>query len=172
MEANCLHVKYLAYVHSKGIIHRDIKPENILCKSHRNGAVDLKLADFGISKLLNKQQYGQLYARTCIGTAIYMSPETLDSFQGSRYSYPSDIWSLGAVISFYCNRRHLFQSVHAVKVWPGNKSSLDRNRYSLNLRQITANMMNPSDTQRPTAATIYTTAFSSIPGANLATARH
>ena len=150
----------LAYIHSKGIIHRDIKPANILCKSLRSGNVKIKLADFGISKLLNKQHYGQFYTRSCIGTAIYMSPEAVDSFQGSRYSYPSDIWSLGAVISFYCNEGHLFRSVHAVKSWPGGKSSLDRGKYSLNLRQMTADMMNPLDTMRPTAAKIRATCLS------------
>ena len=151
----------IAYIHSKGIIHRDIKPENILCKTNRNGKIDMKLADFGIAKLLNKQHlgHGQSYARSCIGTAIYMSPEALDSYLGSRYGFGSDIWSLGAVISFFCNRVHLFQSVQAVRAWPGGESSLDQNKYSLKLRQITADMMNPLDTMRPTAANIKATIF-------------
>ena len=149
----------LTYIHSKGIIHRDIKPENILGKSNSNGLIDMKLADFGISKLLNKQHYGQFYARSCIGTAIYMSPEALDSHLGNRYGFASDIWSLGAVISFFCNRRHVFQSVLAVRAWPGGRSSLDRSKYSLNLRQMTADMMHPLDTMRPTAEMIKAKSF-------------
>jgi serine/threonine protein kinase len=36
------------YLEEKGVVHRDIKPENILFK---NGI--LKIADFGLAKVLN-----------------------------------------------------------------------------------------------------------------------
>ena len=42
----------LAYAHRNGIKHRDIKPANImLCTT--NGATQLKILDFGISKLIS-----------------------------------------------------------------------------------------------------------------------
>ena len=56
------------YLHSRGIIHRDLKPENILVdEDHR-----LKIADFGVSKLLfnNNADY-----HTAVGTMTYMAPE-------------------------------------------------------------------------------------------------
>jgi calcium-dependent protein kinase len=39
----------MSYIHSKGIAHRDIKPENIL---FTNNNTDVKLIDFGLSKVL------------------------------------------------------------------------------------------------------------------------
>ncbi len=37
-----------------------------------------------------------------------MAPEVLRDFES--YSFPADIWSLGALISFICNEKHLFMS--------------------------------------------------------------
>ena len=77
----------LSYLHKeKHQIHRDIKPANILINS--DGIV--KLTDFGISRTLEKSQ-----ANTFVGSRIYMSPERIT---GKKYSYPSDIWSVGLVI--------------------------------------------------------------------------
>ena len=69
-------------------LHRDIKPGNILVSS--SGAC--KLSDFGISKELGVT-IG--LCNTFVGTMIYMSPERIN---GKRYSYSSDIWSLGLVL--------------------------------------------------------------------------
>lgn len=55
------------YLHSKRIIHRDLKPENILVdEKHR-----LKIADFGISKLVSPAAANH----TAVGTICYMAPE-------------------------------------------------------------------------------------------------
>jgi serine/threonine protein kinase len=40
-------------MHSHGVVHRDLKPENILL--HKDGdSITIKLADFGISRLFDK----------------------------------------------------------------------------------------------------------------------
>ena len=77
----------LRYLHKeKQQIHRDIKPSNILINSE--GIV--KLTNFEIACTLEKNQ-----AKTFIGSRSYMSPERIS---GNKYSYPSDIWSVGLVI--------------------------------------------------------------------------
>lgn len=40
----------VAYLHDLGIVHRDLKPENILCGEELE---DLKIADFGLSKMVS-----------------------------------------------------------------------------------------------------------------------
>ena len=65
-------------------------------------------------------------------------------YHGECYTTMSDMWSFGAVISFIANKgNHLFKSVPNVLVWPGGKSSLDSSVYSIELRQLTADLLNP-----------------------------
>ena len=79
----------LRYLHKeKHQIHRDIKPANILM----NSAGIVKLTDFGISRSLENNQ---IYSKTFVGSRSYMSPERIT---GKKYSYSSDIWSVGLVI--------------------------------------------------------------------------
>lgn len=57
-------LKGLKYIHEeKSMIHRDIKPENILL----NSLGEVKIADFGISKITNDG-----IASTFVGTLVYM----------------------------------------------------------------------------------------------------
>lgn len=51
------------YLHDQGIVHRDLKPENILFKSKAEDA-DLMLADFGLSKVLEEDNFSIL-TTTC-----------------------------------------------------------------------------------------------------------
>lgn len=46
-------VDAVRYCHELGIVHRDIKPENLLMTTRGPDAI-LKLADFGISKILTE----------------------------------------------------------------------------------------------------------------------
>jgi len=80
----------LRHVHSRKIIHRDLKPQNILY----NGRGEVKITDFGVSSgpvaTVDDNQ-----CETFVGTMVYMSPERL---QGMKYSFSSDVWSLGLVV--------------------------------------------------------------------------
>ena len=60
-----------------------------------------------------------------------------------------------AIISAYCNRgRHLFSDAEEVLAWEGGKSTLDRDTYTIGLRQMTADLMYPKAPLRPTAAKV------------------
>ncbi|MDQ2672715.1 MAG: protein kinase, partial [Actinomycetota bacterium] len=78
----------LSYAHGRGIIHRDIKPSNILLTS--GGAV--KVADFGIARIVEEDDVPMDEAGEIVGSARYMSPEQL---RGEDATPRSDVYSVG-----------------------------------------------------------------------------
>ena len=144
----------LKYLHNQrpSIIHCDLKPDNIFCNQPEGHGVNLKIGDFGISKILGRKAMEVYYTRDVGGTICYMAPE---AFSEDRKTTAMDMWSLGAIISAYCNRgRHLFCDSEEVCDWEGGKSTLDRATYDIGLRQMTADLMYPTASLRPTASKV------------------
>ncbi len=82
----------LYYAHSKGVVHRDIKPENILLGDDGS----LKIADFGIAKIVDTQSPKQITAtRQVLGTPHYLAPEQLGS--PNEVDHRVDIYAVGVV---------------------------------------------------------------------------
>ena len=80
----------LQHAHERGVVHRDVKPGNILVT--RDGVV--KVADFGIGKLLSGAGTDLTRTGTMIGSPAYMSPEQI---RGEKIDGRSDFFSLGVV---------------------------------------------------------------------------
>ncbi len=87
------------HIHSKKVLHRDIKLQNVLLTS----ANEVKLGDFGISKLL--ESTGD-FAKTSLGTPYYLSPEICS---GKKYGSKSDIWMLGCLLYELCALKRPFE---------------------------------------------------------------
>ena len=64
----------LNYCHANQICHRDLKPENFLFVDDSETS-DLKIIDFGLSKMINSG--GLRRMKTRAGTPYYISPEVL-----------------------------------------------------------------------------------------------
>jgi calcium-dependent protein kinase len=91
-----------------GIAHRDIKPENFLFEKKGDDCLDIKMIDFGLSKVLNNQvkvdpndknskrnrmiEMGTMSSKA--GTPAYVSPEVI----AGNYNLDCDMWAAGCVL--------------------------------------------------------------------------
>jgi calcium-dependent protein kinase len=81
----------LNYCHTSNIVHRDLKPENFLFAGKEEKA-DLKIIDFGLSKIMNGGKLQRMKTRA--GTPYYISPEVL----AGNYDVSCDMWSAGCML--------------------------------------------------------------------------
>ena len=95
----------LGAAHAVGVVHRDLKPDNVIVVPTSDGAELVKLLDFGVAKLLNRDDEDigfQTAAGSVIGTPAYMSPEQAG---GMVVDHRSDIYSLGAIMyELFCGQ--------------------------------------------------------------------
>jgi eukaryotic-like serine/threonine-protein kinase len=98
----------IAEAHGLGIIHRDIKPANLFLAKKRSGKTEIKVLDFGISKLggPGEPDSGLTGTAVAMGSAEYMSPEQMLSARD--VDLRADIWSLGACLYELCTARGPF----------------------------------------------------------------
>ena len=67
----------LDYAHRHGVIHRDIKPENILLEELGTAGMRVRVADFGLAKLVQRRptDFSMTAPNRLMGTPDYMAPE-------------------------------------------------------------------------------------------------
>ncbi len=100
----------LAYAHRNNVVHRDIKPANIfICKSQ-----EIKILDFGISKLVGEKRNQELTAiGEVFGSPYYMSPEQC---RGEQIDLRSDIYSLGCSLFETLTGYVPFESANSLEI--------------------------------------------------------
>jgi serine/threonine-protein kinase len=111
-------VSAIAEAHAHGIIHRDIKPRNVVI----NAAGQAKVLDFGLAKVVQRQQEFKGYADDTSqlsrdglvpGTIAYMSPEQL---RAERLDFRSDVFSLGTLLYELFTGRNPFERPSGAEV--------------------------------------------------------
>ncbi|MGZ8285514.1 MAG: protein kinase domain-containing protein [Allosphingosinicella sp.] len=125
----------LAASHAAGVVHRDLKPSNIMVA----GGIELrefKVTDFGIAKMAEAEldvaveggEESLTASQTALGALPYMSPEMIASVKDA--SFPTDIWSIGAMAYELLSSRKPFGSgLRAV-------SKIERGEYNTSIPQI------------------------------------
>ena len=121
-------VRAVYFLHSREVVHRDLKPSNILVG--KDG--EPLLSDFGLARTLRESQleklqqalsrkpqdqhlvfdnvketHSVLFLTDYVASRWYRAPEIL--LGSDKYSYSSDIWSLGCVFAEMLLGRVLFQ---------------------------------------------------------------
>eukprot|EP01027_Heterolobosea_sp_BB2_P003414 GEZU01005185.1.p1 GENE.GEZU01005185.1~~GEZU01005185.1.p1 ORF type:complete len:182 (+),score=56.13 GEZU01005185.1:131-676(+) len=121
-----------------------------------NSKGEFKITDFGVSAELDDSKAS---CATFVGTVTYMSPERLN---GAKYSYESDIWSLGCTV-LECatgdfpfkhpNGTRIFgfwELLNHIKTKPA--PSLDEKEYSPELCSFVNECLKRSRSDRPSAS--------------------
>lgn len=80
------------YLHFNDVIHCDIKPENLLLNTKNQ----LKIADFGVSKIFDKNNRKSTENKILVGSPAFMAPEMFIS--ESELDFAVDIWTMGIVL--------------------------------------------------------------------------
>ncbi len=87
----------LSAAHALGIVHRDLKPGNVFL--HDDGGADgpeVKVLDFGISKILSRDEAAFTDAGRAVGSPAYMSPEQARGVPD--VDARTDVWALGILL--------------------------------------------------------------------------
>ncbi|XP_042264389.1 ribosomal protein S6 kinase alpha-6-like [Thunnus maccoyii] len=137
----------LKHIHDKKIIHRDIKPKNIFLTKDET----VQLGDFGVSRVLNSTEE---LATTFAGTRLYLSPEI---YENKPYNNKSDIWALGCVLYEICTLKRAFKASDKkdlkLKIINGPYPRMS-DPYSQELCFLSAWLLKPNPTERPSVSSI------------------
>ncbi len=87
--------------HEAGVIHRDLKPDNVFLVDSGGNLPEVKLLDFGISKMVTPEEADEQLTNTgaMLGTPLYMSPEQAKGEK--KIDHRADVYSAG-VILYHC----------------------------------------------------------------------
>jgi serine/threonine protein kinase len=83
----------MAHLHTEKVVHRDLAARNVLLDQN----LTAKIADMGMSRVIqNTSGQGAQQTKSDTGPLKWMAPE---SIKNREYSYKSDVWSFGVVIT-------------------------------------------------------------------------
>jgi serine/threonine-protein kinase len=98
----------LTEAHELGVVHRDLKPENVLVTRTHRGRDFVKVLDFGLAKLSEREELADVSEQGAIvGTPYYMSPEQI---RGEDVDARADIYSFGAMMYRLLTGEHPYEA--------------------------------------------------------------
>jgi serine/threonine protein kinase len=147
----------LHYAHRRGLIHRDVKPGNLLVTPDGH----TKVTDLGLAWFIIDELGGPVpeRARTLVGTADYMAPETITNPEQVRPI--SDVYSLGCTLYYAVTGKVPFPGGNTAEKMQRhlNEAPLNPLHFNPDLSDefcdVIASMMDKNpDTRMPTAAAV------------------
>ena len=133
----------LAAIHTAGVVHRDLKPANVLLAE--DGP---RLIDFGISRSMETSSLTR--TGMVVGSPGFMSPEQAE---GRPVGPPSDVFSLGAVLTFAATGEGPFGEGSTVALLYRVVTSEPNTRgVPAEIRPVIDHCLAKDPRQRPTAA--------------------
>lgn len=104
----------LGAAHAKNIVHRDIKPGNIMLVQLPKGGCQVKLLDFGQSRVMEAPSLQTIdQSGAVVGSVYMMSPEQLNH---EELDSRTDFYSLGCVFYQVLTRQRPFTGENAAQV--------------------------------------------------------
>jgi len=142
------------------VIHCDIKPDNILI----NKKGEIKIADFGISKMMDIDNTRELKALK--GTKMFLAPEAWSSTTNKTEKV--DIWSLGVTFFYLAFKRFPFPSSNIADLhskikaqppqFPSPESSVGLG-FSSQLSELLSSMLTKSAVLRPSLSALFSSSW-------------
>jgi serine/threonine-protein kinase len=89
----------LEAAHDAGVVHRDLKPENLIGHRTADGALSVKVLDFGLAKMQLTEGSATGLMTTVgavLGTFGYMSPEQL---LAGEIDHRADVFAVGVMVA-------------------------------------------------------------------------
>ena len=87
----------LRAAHAATIVHRDLKPANVFLHVEAGAEGEqVKVLDFGVSKVLRGEDAAKTLTGTVLGSPAYMSPEQARA--DKTLDHRADLWSLGVIL--------------------------------------------------------------------------
>ena len=159
----------LIAAHQIGLIHRDLKPQNIMVSQLASGALQFKILDFGLAKILQEPQVQTMLGnQSIVGSIFYITPEQL-----SRHPVDerSDLYAMGCVYYFALTGKQAFEGNSITEIITSHikhrVAPLHQKRPDLQpvVCDWVMKLMNPHPEHRYQSAAEALTAFQKIPAA-------
>lgn len=158
----------LQAVHSKGIVHRDLKPANVMLLKTDSDPHFVKVVDFGIAKILDRDKANLTQTGECLGSPMYMSPEQCRGSGNAVIDHRCDLYALGCMMyeAFagmpMFNGNSIFEIVLKHVESPPSKEPLENARLPKGVIDLILSLTEKKAADRPSSAATVRNAILSV----------